>query len=98
MKLILAWHFSQAPTCKYGPSSSRTHSDSLVGWFFTHDQAVELLQRLLLALAFEALGSQLTQGLVELLEGDHAGRLGPVKDHRRQDGQQHRAGHLLQTL
>lgn len=61
-------------------SGGSTHGDALVGWFFPHNQAVELLQRLLLALAFKALGRQLAQRLVELLEGDDAGRLGPVKD------------------
>lgn len=56
-----------------------THSYPLVGWLFTHNHGVELLQRLLLALALEALGSQLGQGLVELLESHHAGRLGPAE-------------------
>lgn len=86
---VLASHFFKAPTWKNGVILSTTYGYSLVGWFFTHNQGIQLLQRLLLALAFKALWRQLTQRLVELLEGHHTGRLGPVKDCRRQDWQQH---------
>lgn len=56
-----------------------THGYPQVGWLFTNEQTVELLQRLLLAFAFKTLGGQLCQGLVELLERDHTGGLRPAK-------------------
>ena len=58
-----------------------THSDSDVGRLLTNNETIELLKRLLFAFAFKTFGSQLRQGLGELLKCDYASWLCPEETH-----------------